>query len=248
MWGEVGTYLMRHFFDEWNKGDMDALNDVIEETVDPDFVNHSAANLEDAGGPEGVKNMFCSFRVAFPDGRTTIEDIVAEGDTVVTRWTFRGTHQAKFAGLAPTGQRVEMTGINIDRIANGRFVERWYEMDRLSLIRQLGAAPEQNLEETARRNRMLDDYCSELGRDPAQITRSLLVFPRASDAPFDSDDAFHDYVGRYREIGIDEFILYWWREDAIEYGYERSLVERCADREMIERLATETIPALRADP
>ena len=51
---------------------------------------------------------------------------------------------------------------------------------------------------------------------------------------------------RYREIGIDEFILYWWREDAIEYGYERLVVERCANREMLEHLASETIPKLRA--
>jgi len=106
--------------------------------------------------------------------------------------------------------------------------------------------PEQNLEETARRNGMIDDYCSELGRDPAEIKRSLLVFPRASDSPFDSDGAFQDFVGRYRKIGIDEFIIYWWREDAIEYGYERQVIERCADREMLEHLATETIPKLKA--
>lgn len=106
--------------------------------------------------------------------------------------------------------------------------------------------PEQNLEETARRNRMLDAYCRELGRDPAGITRSLLIYPRASDLPFASDDAFHDFIGKYREIGIDEFIIYWWREDALEYGYDRSVVERCANRELLEHLSTETIPAFKA--
>ena len=149
MSGEEGKNLMRYFIDEWNKGDVEALNDVIEETVDPDFVNHSAATLEDAWGQDGVKNVFGSFRSAFPDGRTTIEDLVAEGDKVVTRWTFRGTHRAGFVGLAPTGRRVEMTGINIDRIANGRFVERWYEMDRLGLMRQLGASPDRGQVEGA---------------------------------------------------------------------------------------------------
>lgn len=109
-----------------------------------------------------------------------------------------------------------------------------------------GLTVQQALEQTARRNRMLDDYCSELGRDPREITRSLLGIPRIVDAPFDSDDAFHDFVGRYMEAGIDEFILYWWREDAIEYGYDRALVERSADRETLERLATEAIPRLRA--
>ena len=109
-----------------------------------------------------------------------------------------------------------------------------------------GLTLRQNLQETARRNRILDDYCSELGRDPADIIRSLLIFPRASDVPFDSDEAFHDFVGRYRAAGIDEFILYWWREEAIEYGYDRGVVERCADREMLEHLAAETIPTLKA--
>jgi alkanesulfonate monooxygenase SsuD/methylene tetrahydromethanopterin reductase-like flavin-dependent oxidoreductase (luciferase family) len=107
--------------------------------------------------------------------------------------------------------------------------------------------PQQALQETAGLNRMLDRYCSELGRDPADVTRSLLVYPRMADAPFDSDDAFQDFVGRYREAGIEEFILYWWREDAIDYGYERAIVELCADRETLERLATEVIPKLKAD-
>jgi hypothetical protein len=68
------------------------------------------------------------------------------------------------------------------------------------------------------------------------------------DRPFDSDDAFYDYVGRCAEAGIDEFIIYWWREEAVEYGYDRSTVERCADRKMLEHLATEAIPKLRASP
>jgi len=93
---------------------------------------------------------------------------------------------------------------------------------------------------------MLDEYCAESARDPAAITRSLLPYPRmADDAPFDSDDAFQDFIGRYREAGIDEFILYWWREDALEYGYESEVVERCADRATLEHLASEVIPVLR---
>ena len=130
--------LMRDFIDEWNKGDMQALDKIVEETVDPNFVNHSAANVEEARGPEGVKKVFGSFRAAFPDGRTTIEDLVAEGNTVVTRWTFRGTHEGEFAGFAPTGRRVTLTGINIDRIEGGKFVERWYQMDRLGMMQQFG--------------------------------------------------------------------------------------------------------------
>lgn len=105
---------------------------------------------------------------------------------------------------------------------------------------------QQSLEQTEQRNLMLDDYCAELGRDPQEITRSLLAIPRMVDKPFDSDDAFHDFVGKYREAGIDEFIFYWWREDALEYGYDRAIIERSVDRETLEHLATDVIPTLQA--
>jgi alkanesulfonate monooxygenase SsuD/methylene tetrahydromethanopterin reductase-like flavin-dependent oxidoreductase (luciferase family) len=117
--------------------------------------------------------------------------------------------------------------------------------DSWNFFPEYGLTAQQALEQTARRNRMLDEFCGESGREPAAVTRSLLVYPRMADAPFGSEDAFHDFVGRYREIGIDEFILYWWREDAIEYGYDRAVVERCADRATLEHLAAEVIPALR---
>lgn len=139
---EENKALMRHFIDEWNKKDTEALNRVVDETVDANFVNHSAANPEEERGPEAVKAVFGAFRAAFPDGRTTIDDMVAEGDTVVTRWTFRGTHEGEFVGVDPKGRHVTLTGINIDRIAGGKFVERWYQMDRLGLMRQLGVITE----------------------------------------------------------------------------------------------------------
>ncbi|HET7271777.1 MAG TPA: LLM class flavin-dependent oxidoreductase, partial [Rubrobacter sp.] len=118
--------------------------------------------------------------------------------------------------------------------------------DSWNFFPEYGLTVQQALEQTARRNRMLDDYCSEVGTDPRKITRSLLAIPRMVDSPFASDDAFHDFVGRYREAGINEFIFYWWREDAIEYGYDRSFVERSLDQETLERLATEALPRLRA--
>jgi predicted ester cyclase len=84
MSAEESKALMHRFSEGWNRGDMEALNRVIDETVDADFVNHSAANPEEGRGPEGVKGVFGAFREAFPDGRTTIEAMVAEGATVVT--------------------------------------------------------------------------------------------------------------------------------------------------------------------
>jgi alkanesulfonate monooxygenase SsuD/methylene tetrahydromethanopterin reductase-like flavin-dependent oxidoreductase (luciferase family) len=105
---------------------------------------------------------------------------------------------------------------------------------------------QQALETTRQRNEMLDEYCAQMDRDPGEITRSLLAWPFMPETPFDSNDAFYDLVGRYREVGIDEFIFYWLREEALEYGYHRSMVERSVDRETLERLATEVIPKLRA--
>jgi alkanesulfonate monooxygenase SsuD/methylene tetrahydromethanopterin reductase-like flavin-dependent oxidoreductase (luciferase family) len=125
-----------------------------------------------------------------------------------------------------------------------KLVAEW--ADSWNCLPKRWLAAREALERTARRNRMLDECCAKLGRDPSEITRSLLAQPRMPDAPFDSDDAFHDFVGRYREVGIDEFIFYWWREDTFEYGYDRAIVERSADRAILERLADEVIPALRA--
>jgi steroid delta-isomerase-like uncharacterized protein len=78
---------------------------------------------------------------AFPDLQLTIEDQVAEGDRVVTRWTARGTHEGDFQGIAPTGTEVVITGIVISRIEGGKEVEAWEELNLLGLMQQLGALP-----------------------------------------------------------------------------------------------------------
>jgi len=82
-----------------------------------------------------------ALRSAFPDLRTTIEDQIAEGDKVVTRVTFRGTHQGEFRGIAATGRPVEYSGIAIDRIADGKIVEMWHLANTPALLQQIGAPP-----------------------------------------------------------------------------------------------------------
>lgn len=82
-----------------------------------------------------------SLLAAFPDGRWTIEDQVAEGDKVVTRFSFTGTHQGEFMGIAPTGKRVTTSGMVIDRIVEGKIVEEREEWDALGMMQQLGAVP-----------------------------------------------------------------------------------------------------------
>lgn len=112
---------------------------VADEVYANDFVGH--APPDEIKGPEGVKPFASMFRSAFPDLQFTIEDQIAEGDKVVTRWTARGTHEGEFQGIAPTGKQVTITGITIQRIAGGRIVEGWTNRDDLGMLLQLGVVP-----------------------------------------------------------------------------------------------------------
>ena len=129
--------LVRRVFDDmWNKHDLDVL-DVI---YAPDVVNHELP----PGMPEGIagtKAYFGMFMSAFPDTQMTVEDLIAEGDKVVARWTARGTHTGELMGIPPTGKQVTVTGVNIGRVANGRIVEEWGEFDMMGMMQQLGVVP-----------------------------------------------------------------------------------------------------------
>jgi steroid delta-isomerase-like uncharacterized protein len=98
-----------------------------------------------AGSPpldrESHRQMIAHFQDAFPDGRNTSEELLGEGDKVVQRWTFRGTHQGAFQGIPPTGRPVTLTGISIWRVEDGKIVESWHELDTLGLMQQLGVIP-----------------------------------------------------------------------------------------------------------
>ena len=91
------------------------------------------------GGQEEHKNFINGLRTAFPDVSLTLEDQLAEGEEVVIRWTMRGTHQGELWGTAPTGKPVTVTGITIQRLAEGKIVEEWTEGDSLGLQQQIGA-------------------------------------------------------------------------------------------------------------
>lgn len=130
--------ITRRFFEEaFNSGNLD----VVDELVAPEFVNHDAALPEPTVGIAGVKASIIGYRDAFPDLRITIEQQVAEGEFVTTRWTGRGTHQGDLMGMAATGKQGTVTGITIDRIVDGKFVESWTNWDTLGLMQQLGVIP-----------------------------------------------------------------------------------------------------------
>ena len=80
-------------------------------------------------------------RSAFPDLRVTLEDDIAEGNKVVSRWRAQGTHQGELMGIAPTGNQMAITGITIDRIEEGKIVEEWENWDALGMMQQIGAVP-----------------------------------------------------------------------------------------------------------
>jgi steroid delta-isomerase-like uncharacterized protein len=99
---------------------------------------------QDVQGLEEAKQFYSVYLSAFPDLNATVEDVIAEGDKVVTRYTIRGTHQGEIGEFGPpTGKQVEIKGITIHRIEDGRIVEEWERYDNLSVLRQLGLVPEQ---------------------------------------------------------------------------------------------------------
>jgi len=103
-----------------------------------DYANHNALA---APGRAGVKAFFAGFLDAFPDPRVTVEDARADGDTVVGRYTYRGTHRGTFLGIPATGQAITMRSIDIWRVRDGLFVEHWDERNTLEVFRQLGVIP-----------------------------------------------------------------------------------------------------------
>ena len=113
---------------------------IFDELYAPDFVYHLGSTA--IQGREPYKQFTLMSFAAFPDVRFTIEDQVAEADEVVTRWTWRGTHQGPFQGIPPTGKHVMVTGVGINHFAaNGMIVENWTNMDVLGLLQQLGVVP-----------------------------------------------------------------------------------------------------------
>ena len=90
-------------------------------------------------GRDGLKALLSGFRAAFPDYRDLLEELVAEGDRVAARWTFRGTHQGAFQTTPATGKYVSMRGMSIFRLEDGRIVDDWTELDMLGFMRQITA-------------------------------------------------------------------------------------------------------------
>lgn len=120
----------------FNQGNLDA----VEELFTEDYVLHDPNFPGEVRGTEGFKAYVGAFRTGLPDIQITVEDQVAEGDKVVTRWRTSGTHDGELMGVPATGKRVETSGIIISRFEDDKIAEEWSVVDVLGLMTQIGAA------------------------------------------------------------------------------------------------------------
>ena len=133
---EDNKALVRRAIEEvWNQKNLA----IVDELGAADYVFHNPTMK--THGLEQYKQLVTMYFSAFPDVHITIEDQIAEGDKVVTRWTARGTHQGAFMGIPPTGKQAVLTGITIDRFEKGKAVETWNNADDLGMLQKLGVVP-----------------------------------------------------------------------------------------------------------
>lgn len=131
--------IVRRKFDEFiPRWDLSLVDEIFGE----DIVSHDPAEPAPLRGREAYRASAEVFGAAFPRLRIRIDDQIAEGDRVVTRWTASGRHDGELFGRPATGKQVEFTGIDIHRVRDGRIVEEWASWDALGLMRQLGLIPQ----------------------------------------------------------------------------------------------------------
>ena len=120
--------------DTISRGDADGLD----ELVAPDIVDHNPIPNQ-LPGRDGFKQWMAAARIALPDMRGTVEDVIAEADRVAARMTWHGTHRGDFVGVRPTDKRVSISAFHLVRFSGGRAVEWWGTADLLGALQQLGA-------------------------------------------------------------------------------------------------------------
>ncbi|HEX6710702.1 MAG TPA: ester cyclase [Rubrobacter sp.] len=138
MSAEENKAVVRRFLDEvFGGGNLE----LVDEIFAPDYVLHDPAIPGEVSGTEGIKQYVSMYRGAYPDTHFTIEDQIAEGDHVVTRWKGQGTHRGELMGIPPTERLVTVTGVEVDRVSGGKIEETWVNYDALGMMQQLGAIP-----------------------------------------------------------------------------------------------------------
>lgn len=135
---EENKNLVRRLYAEvQNQGKVD----VLDEIMDPDFMDQGEAILGESRGRETLKQTVMAVRRLLPDLRVEIEDMVADGEMVGVRGLMRCTHLGEWLGAAPTGNEISWRGLAVFRITNGKITHRWFNEDNLSIVQQFGIVP-----------------------------------------------------------------------------------------------------------
>jgi steroid delta-isomerase-like uncharacterized protein len=137
MSAEENKDIVRRFWGVWEEGNID----LVDELLAPDYVNHTPASPDQPTGPEGVKGVVTMFRSAIPDLRVVVEDMIAEGEKVAVRYTLEGAHEGELFGVPPTGKRMSIKSIAVERVSDGKIREHWRVTDSLDMMQQLGVIP-----------------------------------------------------------------------------------------------------------
>jgi predicted ester cyclase len=134
---EENKATVRRYWEGFNAHNLD----VWDEVCTPNHINHDPSLPTPDADLQTIKQIIGGLQAAFPDLNSSEEDLISEGDKIVVRRTFRGTHKGEFMGVAASGNEVSFTGIFIDRLTGGKIEEQWAVFDALGLLQQIGAVP-----------------------------------------------------------------------------------------------------------
>ena len=136
---EQNKAIVRRLFEElWNKGNLS----LADQLFTPNYSHHDSFSPDFGHGPESERKRATLYRTAFPDLRLTIEDLIAEGDIVMARWSCHGTHKGDLNGIAPTEKPFTISGVTVARLLNGKLAEGHVNWDALGMMQQLGVVPQ----------------------------------------------------------------------------------------------------------
>ena len=138
MSSEQNKTIVRRLLEEPWKGNLE----VVDEIIDRNYVGHDPSLPEPLRGPDGLKEFVSTYHAGYSDARITVDEQIAEGDKVATRWTGRGKHDGDLMGIPPTGKQVTVSGLTLSRLADGKVIEEYTNWDTFGMMQQLGAVPE----------------------------------------------------------------------------------------------------------
>ena len=125
--------ILREAFDKGNLT-------VVDEVLSSDYIVHNSKNRL-VNNYDEIKRLISTFRIAFPDLQTIVEDEIQEGEKVVARWTMSGTHKGLLMGITPTGKSMKIQGVFFARLADGMIRDYWILIDQYGMLQQLGIIP-----------------------------------------------------------------------------------------------------------